>query len=187
MMYRSVPHIRPLFCNLSASRKHMGGLYAGSDILSREYAPSSSATPRCWHGYIGTLYYTPIEAADLPSLLILSSPEPQKLDGQDRLTEICHSVDSSIFQAFRGFVLSKYVLPLLIDTTLKGSGNETISNMHGEFLSCSMDAGFVLALPQGPWTWQCRSFNKDHFGRMVMVGGPIRQMKIPVQELWLKM
>ena len=30
---------------------------------------------------IGTLYYRPIEAADLPSLLILSSPEPQKLDG----------------------------------------------------------------------------------------------------------
>ena len=39
---------------------------------------------------IGTLYYRPTEAADLPSLLILSprSPEPQKLDGQDRLTEV---------------------------------------------------------------------------------------------------
>ena len=34
---------------------------------------------------IGTLYYRPVEAADLPSLLILlsQSPEPQKLDGQD--------------------------------------------------------------------------------------------------------
>jgi len=40
-----------------------------------------------------TLYYRPIEAADLPSLLV------QKLDGQDRLTEVGHSVDS-------GFVLS---------------------------------------------------------------------------------
>jgi len=32
-----------------------------------------------------TLYYSPIEVADLPSLLILSSqsPESQKLDGQD--------------------------------------------------------------------------------------------------------
>ena len=48
---------------------------------------------------IGTLYYRPIEAANLPSLLILPSPKPQKLDGQDRLTEIGHSVDS-------GFVLS---------------------------------------------------------------------------------
>ena len=45
--YRSVPHIRSPFCNLSASRKRRGGLYAGSDILSHEYAPSSSATPRC--------------------------------------------------------------------------------------------------------------------------------------------
>ena len=51
---------------------------------------------------IGTLYYRLIEAADLPSLLILSSPEPQNLDGQDRLTDVGHSV----FQAFRGFVLS---------------------------------------------------------------------------------
>ena len=47
-----------------------------------------------------TLYYRPIEAADLPSLLV------QKLDGQDRLTEVGHSVDSSVFQEFRGFVLS---------------------------------------------------------------------------------
>ena len=45
-------------------------------------------------------YYRPIEAADLPSLLV------QKLDGQDRLTEVGHSVDSGVFQAFRGFVLS---------------------------------------------------------------------------------
>ena len=52
---------------------------------------------------IGTLYY---RLTDQPSLLILSSPEPQKLDGQDRLTEVGHSVDSGVFQAFRGFVLS---------------------------------------------------------------------------------
>jgi len=49
---------------------------------------------------IGTLYYRPIEAADLLSLLV------QKLDGRDRLTEVGHSVDSGVFQAFRGFVLS---------------------------------------------------------------------------------
>ena len=55
---------------------------------------------------IGTLCYRPIEAADLPSLLILSSPKPQKLDGKDRLTEVGHHVDSGIFQAFRGFSLS---------------------------------------------------------------------------------
>ena len=44
-----------------------------------------------------TLYYGLIEAADL---LV------QKLDGQDRLREVGHSVDSGVFQAFRGFVLS---------------------------------------------------------------------------------
>ena len=50
---------------------------------------------------IGTLHYRLLEAADLPSLLILSSqsPESQKRDGQDQLTEVGHSVDS-------GFVLS---------------------------------------------------------------------------------
>jgi len=47
-------------------------------------------------------YYRPIEAADLPLLLV------QKLDGQDLLTEfeVGHSVDSGVFQAFSGFVLS---------------------------------------------------------------------------------
>ena len=170
-VYRSVPHIRPLFCNLSASRKRRGGggLYTGSDILSREYAPSSDATPRCWHRN------RLIEAANMPSLLILLSPEPQKLVGQDRLTEVGHRVDSGVFQAICGFVLSMCCrwLTLLTNTLA----------IDGKFLSCSMDAGFILALPQGPWTWQCRSFNKDHFGRMAMVGGPICEIKIPVQEL----
>jgi len=50
--------------------------------------------------------YRPIEATHLPLLLILSSTEPQKLDGQGRLTEVGCSVDSGFFQAFRGFVLS---------------------------------------------------------------------------------
>jgi len=123
---------------------------------------------------IGTLYYRPIEAADLPSLLILSSRslEPQKLNGQDQLTEVGHSVDSRLVLSMCCCWLTPLANTLAID---------------GEFLSWSMDAGFVLALPQGPWTWQCRSFDEDHFGRMAMVGGPIRGIKIPVQELWLKM
>jgi len=28
--------------------------------------------------------------------------------------------------------------------------------IDGEFFSCSVDTGFILALPRGPWTWQCR-------------------------------
>ena len=49
---------------------------------------------------LDALYYRPIEAADLPSLLV------QKLDGQDRLREVGHSVDSGVFQAVRRFVIS---------------------------------------------------------------------------------
>jgi len=49
---------------------------------------------------LSMILHRPIEAADLPSLLV------QKLDGQDRLTEVGHSVDSGVFQAFRRFVLS---------------------------------------------------------------------------------
>ena len=37
-MYRSVPQIRPPFCNLSLSTKHRGGLYAECDDFSRDYA-----------------------------------------------------------------------------------------------------------------------------------------------------
>ena len=167
--YRSVPHIRPPFCNLNASRKHRGGLYAGSDILSREYAPFSGATTRCWHNII---LQTDRSCRDLPSQLV------QKLDERDRLTEVGHSVDSGVFQAFRGFVLSMcccWLTPLA----------DTLA-IDGKFLSCSVDAGSVLALPRGPWTWQCGSFDEDHFGRMAIDGGPIREIKIPVQELWLK-
>jgi len=36
--YRSVPQIRPPFCNLSLSTKRRGGLYAGCDNFSRDYA-----------------------------------------------------------------------------------------------------------------------------------------------------
>ena len=87
---------------------------------------------------IGTLYYRPIEAADLQSLLILSSrsPEPQKLDGQDRLTEVGHSVDSGISKQSTGLSFQCAVVNTFA--------------IDGEFLSCSMGAGFVLVLPQRP-------------------------------------
>jgi len=89
--------VSPPFCNLSASRKRRGGLYAGSDISLANTLPLLVPSLDVDIG----LYYRLIEAADLPLLLILSSrsPKPQKLDGQGRLTEVGHSVDS-------GFVLS---------------------------------------------------------------------------------
>ena len=37
-IYRSVPQIRPPFCNFSFSTKRRGGLYAGCDNFSRDYA-----------------------------------------------------------------------------------------------------------------------------------------------------
>ena len=54
---------------------------------------------------IGTLQ-TDRSCQSALTILILSFPKPQKLDGQDQLTEVGHSVDSGVFQVFRGFVLS---------------------------------------------------------------------------------
>ena len=51
----------------------------------------------------------------------------------------------------------------------------------GEFLSCSMDAGFVLALPL-----HHGDLELDSVGVAILVawlGGPICEIKIPVQEL----
>ena len=61
----------------------------------------------------------------------------QKLDGQDRLTEVGHSIDGGIFQALRGFVQCAIALTPLADMLA----------IVGEFPSYSVDAGFVLALP----------------------------------------
>ena len=62
-----------------------------------------------------------------------ASPVFQKLDGQDRLTEVGHSVDGGVFQALRG-------LTPLADTLA----------IVGEFLSWSVDAGFVATPPRRP-------------------------------------
>jgi len=123
-----------------------------STVVSRIYAPRfatlvlvenvGGAYMRDLTFYLANTPPLPIEAADLPSLLILSSPEPQKLDGQDRLTEVGYSVDSGVFQAVRRSVFS------ICCCSLTPHAN-TLA-IDGEFLSCSMDAGFVLALPRGP-------------------------------------
>ena len=61
----------------------------------------------------------------------------------------------------------------------------------GEFLSCSMDAGFVLALPLHHGDLGSVGVSiKDHVAILVAwpwLGGPIYEIKIPVQELRLKM
>ena len=57
----------------------------------------------------GTLYYRSIEAHSTPVCLRFSRPpETRTPFGQDRLTEVDHSIDGGVFQALRGFVLSTY-------------------------------------------------------------------------------
>jgi len=60
----------------------------------------------------------------------------------------------------------------------------------GEFLSWSVDAGFVLALPLHQGDLELDSVGastKDHvLVAWPWLGGPICEIKIPVQELRLK-
>jgi len=59
----------------------------------------------------------------------------------------------------------------------------------GEFLSWSVDAGFILALPLHHGDLELDSVGistKDHVA-IPVVGGGICEIKIPVQELQLKM
>ena len=86
--YHRVPHICPLFCNHSASWKRRGGLYVGSDILSREYAPSPGASPRCWHRNI--ILQTITEAGSTPIYLRFSCPpETWWSRSTDRGSTVC--------------------------------------------------------------------------------------------------
>ena len=55
-----------------------------------------------------------------------------KLDGQDRLTEVGHSVDDGFFQAFRRFVLS---MCYSIDAT-RGSDMLAINRRRIPYLVC---------------------------------------------------
>ena len=99
------PAYMPPFCNLSASQKRRRGLYAGSDILSPYNVPMSTSTYRCGtRRGVYTQDKRPIEAGSTPICLCFS--RPQKLDGQDQLTEAGHSVDGDVFKVLRGFVLS---------------------------------------------------------------------------------
>ena len=79
---------------------------------------------------IGRLLQTDRNSSTPVCLHFSRPPETQIPFGQDRLTEVGHSVDGSIFQSLRRLVLSmwcKLVNTLVIDS--------------------SVDAGFVLVLP----------------------------------------
>ena len=57
-MYRSVPHIRPPFCNLSASRKHRGAYMWDLTFYLTNTPPLPGP---CLDVDIGTLYYRPLQ------------------------------------------------------------------------------------------------------------------------------
>jgi len=68
--------------------------------------------------------------------------------------------------------------------------------IDGKFLSCSVNAGFILALPLHHGDLELDSVGVSmksylklccYFGSVVITGGPISKIKIPVQELLLKM
>ena len=97
-------------------------------LLYREYAPSPG--PRLdvdIEHYITDRYYLWLQKL-VRHRSAFASLVLQKLDGQDRLTEV--EPDGGVFQALRR-------LTPLADTL----------TIVGEFLSWSADAGFVLALP----------------------------------------
>jgi len=82
------------------------------------------------------------------------------------------------FQAFRGFVLSMcccWLTPLANTLNLRSTANSlAVLWTLASFLRChELDSVGVST--------------NIIFGRMAMVGGPIREIKIPVQELRLKM
>ena len=157
------PGYTPPVCNLSASQKRRGGLHAGSDILS--CAPSSGATPKCWHRNIIITYcYRSWFGTDQPSLLF------SRNSGQYRLTEAGHSVDGGVFQALLGFVLS---MCYSIDTTHDCRHACDHRRIPELFCGRLLRSG-VATPPWRPWPWQCRSFNERsrcYFGSMATVGG----------------
>ena len=146
--YGSVPHIQvhPPFCNLSTSWKRRGGLYAGSDILSRIYAPTSgTVTEAGWH------------QSAFASLVL------RKLKGQDRLTEVGHSIDGGVSKHSAGlsFQCATALTPLA----------DTLATV-GKFLSCFLDAGLVLALPlHHEDLGSVGVSTKDHVAILVAWGG----------------
>ena len=54
--------------------------------------------------------------------------------------------------------------------------------IDGKFFSSSVDAGFIRAL-----LLHHGDLELDRVAWPNMVGGPMQEIKIPVQELWLKM
>ena len=103
-----------------------------------------------------TLYlYRPIEAADLPSLLV------QKLDGQDRLTEVCPQRRQRRFPSIPR--VCHFDVLLLIDT-IRGHASESTANSLAvlwtlaPFLSChgdleldSLGVSTKIILVEWPW------------------------------------
>ena len=123
--HHSVSHTRPPLCKLSVVEIVGGGLYEGSDILSCEYTPASRATPRFWLRNI----------IPLPLPICLRFSETQWSILTDR------GWPQHRRQCFPNTPRVVLSMCCSIDTTWN-----TLA-IDSEFLSCSVDTGFVLALP----------------------------------------
>ena len=119
---------------------------------------------------MGTLYYRQLqklvtEAGPTPISLRFSCPP--EIDGQERLTEV------GVFKALRGFVQCAIALTPLADKVA----------IITEFLSWSVDAGFILALPFHHGDFELDGVGvsmKDHVAILVAwpwLEGPICEIK----------
>jgi len=125
------------------------------------------------------LVYTKLQALILRQVSILF----MNVSAQDQLTEVGHSVVSGAFKALHGLVLS-----LCCST-------DTLANtlvIDGEFLSYSVDAGFVPALPlhHGDLELDSAGVSTESYLTIMLlflvawtytVEGPMHQIKVPVQ------
>ena len=97
-IYHSVPHICLPFCKISASRKCRGGAYIMRDLTF--YLTNTPPLPGPRLDVYRPLQKLALHRSAFASLVL------QKPNGQDRLTEVGHSIDSGVLQALCGFVLS---------------------------------------------------------------------------------
>jgi len=124
-MYRSVPHIRPLFATLALVKSVRGAYMRDLTFYLANTPPLPG--PRL-DVDTGILYYRPLQKLVRHRSAFASLVLVQKFDGQDRLTEVGHSVDSGVFQALRGFVPP---MCYSIDTTRGHALRSSVNSLTG--------------------------------------------------------
>ena len=124
------------FCKLNDSQKHRGGAYTYMRDLTFYLVKMPPLPVPRLDVDIGRLLQTDRNSSTPVCLHFSRPPETQIPFGQDRLTEVGHSVDVS--KHFSGFSFQCAIALTPFTNVLA---------INSEFLSCSADAGFILALP----------------------------------------